>query len=574
MDPYKILQLPPTADLEACRQKAKNLFKRYMQEDKNKFDAKKVLEAFEMVKRAKKKAHSSNTQQVLGRSRKERELDGLFNKQTKKIDKTKKRNREKQRMLEKQIRRRGGSASGKAQMLAMRDKFKRSSRRSGRRRTERPMGPAAPPPRKKAREGPIANDPLDALYKIIQHLPVEKKFQPAMNLLHRWITEVMKDPEDCKEHLFYALQTAFDTGFVVSRDADRRAVVMKVFRYVLLQRSWFATPAEERLRTVWDLGVVTQNEMYSDDSFEFNAAIGRLKKALATFPTEEERDAQYEREERERAEASASAGPTPGPSPASPGPDEDEPRTGPALPPATPHALASPEADDEPAQGPAPPPVFGPQTQADELAADWDAPDADDEPPTQGPAPPPGGGRKRARSPSDDGNVVDVDEDRSDSGSEDGSDDGSRDDGSRDDGSDGASDGASDAGNDTKCEAWRPPTEEEAEDLQIIGYVDCLGVLLGRASSGATWARPAIEQLFTHTYHERSRIPEPLRTKVVNWQADLKRGVATGWVDNANSILESKHVVVDGRETRMSMTSGTAEWAGKQFGFGAETHIG
>merc|ERR1719321_1141758 len=212
----------------------------------------------------------------------------------------------------------------------------------------------------------------------------------------------MKDAaEDCKEHLFYALQTAFDTGFTVSRDADRRAVVMKVFRYVLQQRSWFATPDEERLRQVWDLGVVTQNEMFSDDSFEFNAALNRLRKALATFPTEEEREAQYEREEQER--ASASAGPTPGPSPS----------------PASPHALASPEADAD-----LPEPVFGPQTQADELKADWDAPDADDEPPTQGPAPPPGAGRKRARSPSDDGNVVDVDEDRSDSGSESGSENG------------------------------------------------------------------------------------------------------------------------------------------------------
>ena len=67
-------------------------------------------------------------------------------------------------------------------------------------------------------------------------------------------------------------------GGEVSKDADRRAVVTKVFRCVLQQRALFATPAEERLRTVWDLGVVTQNEMYSDDSFEFNAALGRLRK--------------------------------------------------------------------------------------------------------------------------------------------------------------------------------------------------------------------------------------------------------------------------------------------------------
>merc|ERR1712028_179658 len=99
---------------------------------------------------------------------------------------------------------------------------------------------------------------------------------------------------------------------------------------------------------------------------------------------------------------------------------------------------------------------------------------------------------------------------------------------------------------------WRPPTEDEAEDLMLIAFVDCLGVLMTR--SGVNWARKTIESLFTTCYHERSRIPEPLRTKMINWQADLKRGVkpAAVGLPEVRGTMEAKNAFIDARETRMS----------------------
>ena len=81
-----------------------------------------------MIKRAQKKKHSSNTTQLLGRGRKERELDGLFNRQAKKIVKRKQRDSEKARYVEKQLRRHGGRAS-KAALVAARVEIATRNRR-------------------------------------------------------------------------------------------------------------------------------------------------------------------------------------------------------------------------------------------------------------------------------------------------------------------------------------------------------------------------------------------------------------------------------------------------------------
>ena len=85
MDPFKILgvanrEIKGPSDVEKLRRRAKKLFKRYASE-KKKFEAKKVLEAFEHVQRSQKMSDIK----ILGRSRKERELDKHFNHQTKEI---------------------------------------------------------------------------------------------------------------------------------------------------------------------------------------------------------------------------------------------------------------------------------------------------------------------------------------------------------------------------------------------------------------------------------------------------------------------------------------------------------
>merc|ERR1719265_2743170 len=71
-------------DLEPVRYRCKRKYKELMQmKPQKKFEAKKILEAFEMIK--KNLRNPEGLGQFLGRSRKERELDKHFNHQTKEI---------------------------------------------------------------------------------------------------------------------------------------------------------------------------------------------------------------------------------------------------------------------------------------------------------------------------------------------------------------------------------------------------------------------------------------------------------------------------------------------------------
>jgi len=86
MDPYKILGVPESraskeSDLDNLRKRSKLLFKRF-KDEKNKFDAKKVLEAFEIIKQKIKHGElGKGDNKILGRSRKERDLDKHYNHQ-------------------------------------------------------------------------------------------------------------------------------------------------------------------------------------------------------------------------------------------------------------------------------------------------------------------------------------------------------------------------------------------------------------------------------------------------------------------------------------------------------------
>merc|ERR1711974_129976 len=73
MDPYKLLGVSASSikhesDLIPARKRAKTLYKRYSA-DKKKFDAKKVLEAFEIIKRNFKGKLGEGQNKILGRSR-------------------------------------------------------------------------------------------------------------------------------------------------------------------------------------------------------------------------------------------------------------------------------------------------------------------------------------------------------------------------------------------------------------------------------------------------------------------------------------------------------------------------
>mmetsp|Transcript_43173 Transcript_43173/g.101482 ORF Transcript_43173/g.101482 Transcript_43173/m.101482 type:complete len:568 (-) Transcript_43173:112-1815(-) len=256
MDPFKVLQIPRRpvnnqADLDQVRAKAKKLFKRYGAE-KNKFEAKKVMEAFEMIRREMKQAHVK----ILGRSRKERELDKHFNHQSKEI----KKNKDLRRMLRHEAK--GG---------------KRMHLRGDKERI------AAPKKKKRKRvAGPKATQEMNvlrALGRVAPYLKDPVKFPKAMALLYKWIKDCMS--MDNFEHVFLVLQDVVNSPLVVS-EADGRQEVIKVFNYVLNYfESWFGE-AEERqtMEKHWRVGTLLACQCFTDDAFTLSSTISNLNKVM------------------------------------------------------------------------------------------------------------------------------------------------------------------------------------------------------------------------------------------------------------------------------------------------------
>mmetsp|Transcript_35654 Transcript_35654/g.81730 ORF Transcript_35654/g.81730 Transcript_35654/m.81730 type:complete len:569 (+) Transcript_35654:47-1753(+) len=259
MDPFKVLQTAKTpvvnqSDVDKLRAKAKKLFKRYLAE-KKKFEAKKVIEAFDMIKRQMKQGEYK----ILGRSRKERELDKHFNHQSKEI----KKNKDLRRMLRHEAR-------GGKRMHLRGDKEKIAAPRKK---------------RKKRVAGPRTTQEMNVLRtlgRIQPHLDNPVKFPKAMDLLFRWVQADMN--MENFEHVFLVLQGVVETEFITS-EADAREVVNRVFRYVLNYFSKWFLEAEERrmLSRHWNVATLLACQCYTDDAFVLSKTIANLTEVLEMF---------------------------------------------------------------------------------------------------------------------------------------------------------------------------------------------------------------------------------------------------------------------------------------------------
>lgn len=263
MDPYKTLgisasQVKIESDLIKVRQKAKQLYKRYASEG-DKFGAKKVMEAFDLVKGNMKKI-GEGAYKLIGRGRKERELDRHFNHQSKEIKKDKrvKRTLKQASKGEKRL-----HLPGDKERIPSKARMYRKSRRRRRREYER----------RKAKKPKL--DILQGLHRLAAVLPNKNKFPKVIKLLHRWIKEYMN--LDNREYIFQVLDRLSKIEWIGDEWESRQDVVV-VFEYVLAyNKQWFdQCERNQRLSQAWQLSTVIFCKCFTDDAFTMNSTIQRL----------------------------------------------------------------------------------------------------------------------------------------------------------------------------------------------------------------------------------------------------------------------------------------------------------
>eukprot|EP00930_Biecheleria_cincta_P025950 TRINITY_DN18388_c0_g1_i1.p1 TRINITY_DN18388_c0_g1~~TRINITY_DN18388_c0_g1_i1.p1 ORF type:complete len:571 (-),score=142.74 TRINITY_DN18388_c0_g1_i1:98-1810(-) len=268
MDPYKTLgisasQVKVDSDIQKVRQKAKQLYKRYAAEGE-KWKAKKVMEAFELVKSNMKKI-GEGAYKLIGRGRKERELDRHFNHQSKEIKKDKRvrRTLAQARKGEKRL-----HLPGDKERIPSKARMYRKSRRRRRREHER----------RKAKKPKL--DILQGLHRLAAVLPQKNKFPKVIKLLHRWIKEYMN--LDSREYIFQVLDKLSKVEWIGDEWEPRQDVIV-IFEYVLAyNRQWFdESEQNQMLAQAWQCSTVTFCKCFTDDAFTMNSTIQRLTEVFA-----------------------------------------------------------------------------------------------------------------------------------------------------------------------------------------------------------------------------------------------------------------------------------------------------
>jgi len=559
MDPYKVLgvsanNIKNESDLNPARKRAKLLFKR-LTDEKKKFEAKKVLEAFEMIKRNLKGKVGEGQYKLIGRSRKERELDKHFNHQTKEIKKDKRTMKalEQARHGEKRVRLRGDK-----------EKVARPSHRRDRRNKRR----------KKKVDAKKHVDALQGLEKLSKFLESKNKFPKTVPLLNRWAREYMN--QDNRGHAFEVLQKLATSEYLTD-DLDSRQQVIQVFEYVMNYFSaWFEEDESHlMLRQTWRTGCVLACHCFTDDAFMLTRTITSLNETLTLLETNKDKLEEQELEPK-----------------ASPGTDDFP--TGPLSPGAL---LGSPSlSDDEGGAdgGDEEPMEFYPDMSSDEDGdfegeikeevevkvetkveikeeklvetkfEDKDKKDVKMEGKKERP-------KKAAVEISldsdDDGIVKDVDEEEVIDSEESVHD-------------------IDSGGLDDSDEVYESLSSGELEDSDGVEYVDasfkapsvsaglkkirehfvfrCLETLFSQR--GPQWARPKIDAFFQDVYYRRAILTPGQQLQLEAWQARIKvtqRG-AERVLGEANNPMEAHRPVIDSRETINVTEADGGAWCAKQ----------
>lgn len=555
MDPYKILgltanQIQHPSDLDKARRKAKQLYKRCLGE-KKKFDAKKVLEAYDQIKLRLKGRPGEGANKILGRSRKERELDKHFNHQTKEI----KKNKDVKRILRK-------ASKGEERFLLPGQKERlptqRRHRRHHRGRRRRHSGGHGHGRSKRAKQN---IDSLEGLRRVVPFLSQQQKFPKAVKLLNKWVHDYMNSYN--REQIFEVLHALISHDFIVE-DPEARQEVIATFEYALrFYAEWFeGEPKKSLLGTAWRVATILACQCFTDDAFTLSATIGKLGEVLTLLekhkddlPEAKKEEAKEEvKDEDEKDEALK-------------GENEKakfeeavkaklelmENKKGSSKMARPFRGMAAPV---EPA--PAAPVVAGPapkgedakEEEVEAVALDSGSEDA---------------GPCEIKSDSDDDvkeELVDIDSEEEEIDEEE------------------ISSGGSSIGDEielsSECESsgsveelegsiWPTPSiPASLEQIRVHFVFRCLGTLFQHR--GPLWARPKIDAFFQDIFYRRAIFAEQQVSQIEAWQARIKvlQKIPDRAVGEANNPLEANRPVVDSRETLTIMEANGDAWAGKQ----------
>ncbi|CAJ1362394.1 unnamed protein product [Effrenium voratum] len=535
MDPYKVLGIPQSqvkhpSDLDKVRQRAKKLYKRYAGEQ-NKFQMKKVMEAFDMVKGNMKKI-GEGAYKLLGRGRKERELDRHFNHQTKEI----KKDRRVKKTL-KQARR----GEKRFHLPGDKERIPTFRRKRKRRRHMKIKKPNV--------------DVLQGLQRLAAVLPQRTKFPKVVKLLYRWVKEYMNI--DNREYIFRTLNDLTRLPFL-AEDKEGRQDVICVFEYVLSYNTqWFDQDDKHRmLGRAWQMATVLWCQCFTDDAFTLSSTISKLTQAFALIEKHKpDVDAYLEEKQRRAAKHEAKL-------------------------------EAKLEAKEEKLEA---------KLEAKEEAVKENGKKMKLAEPVE-PAAPNGhvDAKQEALSDGEDffgGGCEDDDDDDDDEMSEE--EEGSDDEILSEEGkkkskakcidldSDAEVGGEISSEEEESVESVDVESSSEAEELESFVFPvpnaeesimtlrkdfvqRCLFALF--QNRGPLWARTKVDTFFQEVFYRRACLDKDQQTQVEAWQARIKvlQKESEHKVGEANNILESGRPVVDSREMRTNFDADSNSWASKQ----------
>eukprot|EP00928_Gymnodinium_smaydae_P081036 TRINITY_DN64612_c0_g1_i1.p1 TRINITY_DN64612_c0_g1~~TRINITY_DN64612_c0_g1_i1.p1 ORF type:complete len:603 (+),score=144.80 TRINITY_DN64612_c0_g1_i1:144-1952(+) len=587
MDPYKILgvqesKIKHPSDIQLVRQKARKLFKRF-KEEKNKFDAEKVLDAFKLIEQKLKGGLGGDgPNKILGRSRMERMMDKHYNHQTKEI----KGNKQVKKALKRaqkgdtDILRLPGDKervpTGRGRMLQKRRRKHRAARRQ----------------KPKKKEVTI----LQGLARLQGEVFKAGKSLKALQLLRKFLKEYMN--QDLRQNVFEVVQDVI-TEINFLEDPELRYEVDRLFEYMLSYfGTWFDEGDDERaLGSYWRTATLVACRCYTDDAFILVDTINKLKEALALLEVRKDDLKEACRYEDDYGVPEpTSNGPkrarTREPEPSPP----DSPFAAFAKAPDSPFAAFAKEEDassdegvksekDEEEDGCGKDGVKDVKEEADakfeevkveahvkeEAPVGPSLPEGPEMRPEIGPAAPPPSHIELLDDSEDEAvkkEAIDLDSDE-DVKDEVKDEEISLSDGSVEESdvevSSGDEEGAEDISSEEEEVIFAtPPALQSLYRLRSQFVGNCLAALF--KNRGPQWARPKIDAFFQDLYYRRSVFSLEQRTQIEGWQSRIKTTQRFGERDvgETNNPLEAHRPVVDAREIRNVIDADTNAWASKQ----------
>jgi hypothetical protein len=152
-----------------------------------------------------------------------------------------------------------------------------------------PVEPSKEPPQANSPSPVVVDQVSTALGKIANHISNPKKFLKAASLL----LELLSQPSTLSSHhtdLLFNAMTASMTDTKLPQQPDLSRSFAKLFHTILHLHPSPFNPAQQRQLDVYGILTVTIYALSTDDSFDFNKAVTRIKSMIEHLPSDEEKD--------------------------------------------------------------------------------------------------------------------------------------------------------------------------------------------------------------------------------------------------------------------------------------------